>query len=71
MENGENTEGRDKAFLIFTTANDGQEVTLSSQSSSESVNENKQVARTMYMKTIFPLYKKNRVIKISKESDNF
>lgn len=61
-----NTEGRDKAFLIFTTANDGQEVTLSSHSSSESVNENKQVARTMYMKTIFPLYKKIESLKYPK-----
>lgn len=52
-----NLEGRDKAYLFISTPKGEIEKELDSQGTSESSNENHEIARSMYKKNIMPLYK--------------
>lgn len=52
-----NLEGRDKAYLLISTPNGDVEKELDSHGTSESSRENHEIARSMYLKSIMPLYK--------------
>ena len=50
-------EGRDKAHILVMTPNGNIQKSLASSGSSESSNENREVARNLYLNSIMPLYK--------------
>ena len=51
-------EGRDKAYLYFSTPNSNNEVKISSTGGSESIIDNREIARRLYLNSVFPMYKK-------------
>jgi hypothetical protein len=55
-----NLEGRDKAYLIAETPDGKISETISMRGSSESVSDNKEVARSMYLKDITLLNDKKK-----------
>lgn len=66
-----NLEGRDRAHLIFETPQGNVKEEISSQGTSESINENREVARSLYLKSVFPLFKKIESKKYPKNLNTF
>lgn len=66
-----NLDGRDKAHLLATTPNGEIQKELASSGASESVNENREVARSIYMNDIMPLYKSIEKGKYPKQLTSF
>lgn len=64
-------EGRDKAHILVMTPNSNIQKTLASSGSSESSNENREVARSLYLNSIMPLYKSIERGKYPKQLSDF
>lgn len=66
-----NLEGRDKAYIVVMTPKGDTKLDLACTGSSESANENREVARDMYLAKIMPLYKKIETKKYPKSLNEF
>lgn len=66
-----NLEGRDKAYIIAMTPKGDSQLELVCLGSSESVSENREVARDMYLAHIMPLYKRIETKKYPKSFNEF
>ena len=66
-----NLEGRDKAHIIAMTPKGDSKLELGSTGSSESVSENREVARNLYLAHLMPLYKKIETKKYPKSFNEF
>ncbi len=66
-----NLEGRDKAHIIAMTPKGDSKLELGSTGSSESVSENREVARNLYLAHLMPLYKKIETKKYPKPFNEF